>query len=91
MTELEAQENKVQRQYKNAGLDFCPFCGETYKLDLRRSMFGSSYVVCCRCLAQTRFFDTTPGGKSGDQKARDAWNMRRKPQKVIRDPADRKL
>ena len=86
---MEAQENKAQKRYRNAGLDHCPFCGETYKLDLRRSPFGSSYVICGRCLAQTRLFDSSPGGKSGDQKARDAWNMRRKPQQVIRVSGDK--
>lgn len=85
---MEAQENKVQKRYRNAGLDHCPFCGETYKLDLRHSPFGSSYVICCRCLTQTGFWDSTPGGKTGDQKARAAWNMRRKPQKVIRVSGD---
>lgn len=86
---MEAQENKPRKQYNNAGLGYCPFCGETYKLDLRRSPFGSSFVICGRCMAQTRLFDTTPGGKSGDQKARDAWNMRRKPQRVIRVSGDK--
>lgn len=86
---MEVQENKPKQRYRNAGLDYCPFCGETYKLDLRHSPFGSSYVICGRCMAQTRLFESSPGGKTGDQKARAAWNMRRKPQQVIRVSGDK--
>ena len=86
---MEVQENKPKQRYRNAGLDYCPFCGETYKLDLRHSPFGSSSVICGRCMAQTRLFESSPGGKTGDQKARAAWNMRRKPQQVIRVSGDK--
>ena len=86
---MEVQENKPKQRYRNAGLDYCPFCGETYKLDLRHSPFGSSYVICGRCMAQTRLFESSPGGKTGEQKARAAWNMRRKPQQVIRVSGDK--
>ena len=82
---MEVQENKEKRKYRNEGLGYCPFCGETYKLDLRKSPFGGAYVICLRCKAQTGIFESTPGGKTGEQKARDVWNMRRKPRSVLRD------
>ena len=79
---MEAQENK---QEKKVELAPCPFCGETEKVYLRRGHFGDAFVMCGSCRATTAFFDDTERKKAA-QIARDAWNMRREPVYVIREP-----
>ena len=67
-------------EVNNYGLKACPCCGEFVAVVLRGDRFGNVCVYCTRCGLSTKFYEgSKTGGKSASQKAKDAWNMRKRP------------
>ena len=67
-------------EVNNYGLKSCPCCGEFINVVLRGDRFGNVCAYCTRCGLSTKFFENSKTAeKSASQKAKDAWNMRKRP------------